>query len=143
MLGEEGWSGHVLLALSQTYTCRALIKPSGSWAQWFMTVILAMGGGGAEAGVQGMRGYRVRLCLKTKQPQLSFSRLATLPLTPQDSLRKQACSSHLASFTLFSLGFSPSVSNPRSKPFATEVAGSRAILSVCCHLSEPAAAQLL
>lgn len=101
------------------------------------------GGGGAEAGVQGMRGYRVRLCLKTKQPQLSFSRLATLPLTPQDSLRKQACSSHLASFTLFSLGFSPSVSNPRSKPFATEVAGSRAILSVCCHLSEPAAAQLL
>lgn len=59
----------------------------------------------AEAGVQGMHSYRVRPCLKTKQPQPSFSRLVTLSLPPQDTPRKQACSSYLAHFTLFSLGY--------------------------------------
>lgn len=42
VLREEEWSGHVLLAFSQAYTCWALIKPMGSWAWWFMTVVLAI-----------------------------------------------------------------------------------------------------
>lgn len=97
----------------------------------------------AEAGVRGTQGYRVRLCLKTaKQPEAAPPRLttATPPLHPQDSPRKQACDCYLTDFSLFNLFnndsnrvLSPSLSNMRNKPFATEVAGCRAILNVCHH----------